>query len=167
MWLAVNPDDGVAYVYSVYKKAIAEPPIHIVAINARGTWIPGAIDPASQGSGQKDGTKLINEYREGGLVNLVFANNAVETGIHRIWTRLSTGTLKVFESCLPWFAEFRLYRRDEHGHVVKKDDHLMDGTRYAESKIELAIEEPDFDAINEYGAMNFNSDSQRSAVTGY
>ena len=44
--------------------------------------------------------------------------------------RLSTGRLKVFRTLQSWLAEYRLYRRDEKGAVVKKDDHLMDATRY-------------------------------------
>ena len=34
-----------------------------------------------------------------------------------------------------WFTEFRLYRRDDKGHVVKENDHYMDATRYLESRI--------------------------------
>ena len=44
---------------------------------------------------------------------------------------LSTGQLKVFASCKTWLEEFRLYRRDLKGRVVKQNDHLMDATRYA------------------------------------
>jgi hypothetical protein len=29
-----------------------------------------------------------------------------------------------------WLSEFRLYRRNEKGAVVKENDHLMDATRY-------------------------------------
>ena len=29
-----------------------------------------------------------------------------------------------------WLAEYRLYRRDENGKIVKAHDHLMDATRY-------------------------------------
>jgi hypothetical protein len=43
---------------------------------------------------------------------------------------LSGGKLKVFRSLNNWLSEFRLYRRDEKGAVVKAQDHLMDSTRY-------------------------------------
>jgi hypothetical protein len=52
-----------------------------------------------------------------------------------VWNRLSTGRLKVFKTLGAWFEEFRLYRRDQKGHVVKENDHLMDATRYLESRI--------------------------------
>jgi hypothetical protein len=46
-----------------------------------------------------------------------------------VWERLSTGRLKVFANCEPWFDEYRLYRRDTKGRIVKKHDHLTDCTR--------------------------------------
>jgi hypothetical protein len=67
----------------------------------------------------------------------------VESGIYDVWTMLSTGRLKVFESCKNWVSEFRRYHRDEKGKIVKKDDHLMDATRYAvKSGIARMITEP-------------------------
>ena len=44
--------------------------------------------------------------------------------------RLETGRLKVFKTCTMWQEERRLYHRKD-GKVVKKDDDLMDATRYA------------------------------------
>jgi hypothetical protein len=43
---------------------------------------------------------------------------------------LSTQQLRVFDTLTNWFKEVRLYRRDEKGNVVKKNDHIMDATRY-------------------------------------
>ena len=43
---------------------------------------------------------------------------------------MSFGKLKVFKSLGNWLQEFRLYRRDDKGRVVKDNDHLMDATRY-------------------------------------
>jgi len=128
--IAYDKGSDVAYVYYVYKRSQAEPSIHAQAIRAPGTWIPGVIDPAANGRSQKDGHQLIGDYVRLGL-NLVSANNSVEAGLLQFWQRLSSGRLKVFKSCQPWVAEARLYRRDEKGKVVKKNDHLMDSTRYA------------------------------------
>ena len=68
-------------------------------------------------------------YQELGL-ELVMAPNGRESGIYAVWERLSEGKLKIFSSLRAWFQEFRFYRRDEKGAIVKKDDHLMDATRY-------------------------------------
>ena len=95
----------------------------------------GFIDPASRGRGQKDGSQLFSDYSQLGL-KLQTADNGVESGLYSVWNRLSTGRLKVFKSMVGWLGEFRLYRRDERGHVVKENDHLMDATRYLESRVD-------------------------------
>lgn len=129
-WIAQDPDTGIAYVYSSYKREKSEPSIHATAIKARGEWVPGAIDPASAGAGQIDGRRMIDLYNNLGL-KLTFADNSVEAGLFKCWEMLSTGQLKVFASCQQWFAEYRNYCRDEKGRIVKVDDHVMDAFRYA------------------------------------
>jgi hypothetical protein len=106
-----------------------EPAIHAQAIRARGDWIPGVIDPAARGRGQADGRQLLQDYRDLGL-DVQIAINAVESGIFELWQLLSGGMLKVFPELTNWLNEYRRYRRDEKGHVVKEADHLMDATRY-------------------------------------
>lgn len=126
---AWDRDSDVVYLYSEHYRGQAEPLIHADAIKSRGLWIPGVIDPASRGRSQNDGIQLISKYKELGL-DIEIANNAVETGIYKTWERLSTGKLKVFSSCQNWLSEFRLYRRNETGKIVKENDHIMDATRY-------------------------------------
>ena len=140
-WFALDRETGTKYIYSVYKKGEAEPSIHAEAIKARGDWIPGKIDPAARGRSQKDGIQLLQTYLDLGL-KLTPAQNAVETGLYKVWQNLSGGTTKVFKSCRPWFEEFRLYRRDEKGKIVKVNDHLMDCTRYGEMDIDCAKVKP-------------------------
>jgi hypothetical protein len=91
--------------------------------------IPGVIDPASRGRGQKDGEQLFGIYQQLGLT-LVTANNAVEAGLLEVWQRLSTGRLKVFRTMQSFLGEYRIYRRSEKGAIVKENDHLMDCLRY-------------------------------------
>lgn len=129
VWGAKNPDTDVVYLYAEHYRGQAEPAIHAEAIKARGAWIPGVIDPASRGRTQADGSQLIQMYTDLGL-NLETAQNAVEAGIYEVWQRLSTGRLKVFKSMTSWLSEFRLYRRDEKGRIVKQNDHAQDATRY-------------------------------------
>jgi len=129
LWGAWDQQSDIVYLYSEHYQGMAEPLIHAEAIKARGIWIPGVVDPASQGANQVDGKRLIDMYVEHGL-NLAYADNAVETGIQRVWTRLSTGRLKAFSSLLNFFAEYRIYRRDEKGKIVKDNDHLQDCCRY-------------------------------------
>lgn len=128
-WGALDADTGIIYVTSDYKRGHAEPAIHASAIRARGPWIVGAIDPASRGRSQHDGEQLINLYRDQGL-DLALADNAVEAGVFDVYERLSTGKLKIFKTCTQFFEEYRLYRRDERGKIVKQNDHIMDAARY-------------------------------------
>jgi len=132
---AWNRDADIVYLYSEHYRGEAEPSVHVDALKARGQWITGAVDPASRGRSQVDGRKLMQMYLDLGLT-LTAADNSVETGIYKVWQRASSGRLKVFRSCQNWLTEFRLYRRDEKGRVVKEGDHLMDATRYDEMERE-------------------------------
>lgn len=142
LWFAIDRETDTIYLYSEHYRGQAEPSIHAAAIEARGEWMRGVIDPAARGRGQKDGEKLIDSYRGLGL-KLTEASNAVESGIYAVWERLSAGRIKVFKTLQNFVAEYRLYRRDEKGHVVKSNDHLMDCLRYAVmSGLSLAAVEP-------------------------
>lgn len=129
LWGAWDRDADIVYLFAEHYRAQAEPAIHAASIRARGDWIPGVIDPASRGRTQTDGHQLLQMYKDLGL-DLEIANNAVESGIYEVWMRFSTGRLKVFRSLTNFLSEFRLYRRDEKGRIVKQNDHLMDDLRY-------------------------------------
>lgn len=143
VWAAHDRENDIVYLYSEHYRGQAEPSIHAASIRARGEWISGAIDPASRGRGQRDGEQLFQNYLDLGL-NLVPAENGVEAGLFDVWQRLSTGRLKVFRNLQSWLGEYRLYRRDENGKIVKDNDHLMDATRYlVVSGIPIARINPD------------------------
>jgi phage terminase large subunit-like protein len=135
LWGAHDREKDVLYLVDGFKRSHAEPSVHAHAIRARGDWIPGFIDPASRGRSQKDGSQLFDDYCQLGL-KLGLADNGIESGLLSVWTRMTTGRLKVFSNCQGWLEEFRLYRRDQKGHVVKENDHYMDAMRYLESRIQ-------------------------------
>lgn len=142
IWGAWNRTDDVVYLYTEHYMGEERPTTHGTAIKARGEWMNGVIDPASRGRSQIDGEQLIQNYRELGL-KLTPADNAVEAGLWSVEERLGTGRLKVFTTCQNWIAEYRLYRRDENGKIVKKFDHLMDATRYlVHSGLRVATTQP-------------------------
>lgn len=126
---AIDQDTNTIYLYSEHYMGEAHPSVHAAALRARGSWIPGVVDPASRGRSQIDGKALIDLYRDLGL-ELHAADNEVSTGLFSVEERLSQGRLKVYNSLTNWLREYRLYRRDDKGKVVKSDDHLMDATRY-------------------------------------
>ena len=148
IWCAIDRDTDTVYLTAEHYRGQAEPSIHAAAVKARGDWIPGAIDPASRGRSQKDGEQLFAAYREHGM-KLTTAENGVEAGLFKVYTRLSTGRLKVFSTLLNWRSEYRLYRRDEKGRIVKEFDHLMDATRYLiVSGLALATTRPTSRTVN-------------------
>lgn len=126
---ALDRENDILYRIGEYYRGEAEPAVHAQGIKSRGEWLPGVIDPASRGRNQQDGKQLLQMYLDLGL-DLEISKNAVEAGIYQCWQRLSSGRLKVFKSCQNWLYEFRLYRRDEKGRVVKENDHAMDEMRY-------------------------------------
>lgn len=133
VWAAWDKETDIVYLYDCYKREKAEPEIHAAAVKLRnvgGTEWPGVIDPSSRGRGQADGKQLLQLYRRNGL-KLVTADNSVESGIYNVWSRLSTGRLKIVKGPMTaWLEEYRMYRRDINGKIVKTHDHLMDATRY-------------------------------------
>lgn len=163
VWGAWDRDSDVVYIYSEHYVGQAAPAVHASSIKQRGDWIWGAIDPASAGSGQLDGRKLREVYQSERL-NLVDADNAVEAGIHACYQRLVAGRLKVFKTCRNWLAEYRIYRRDENGKIVKDNDHLMDATRYLiMSGMRVARCSPDFEPDDDGRGRR----AVRNTITGY
>jgi hypothetical protein len=163
IWGAWDRQSDTVYLYAEHYVGQSAPAIHAAAINSRGVWIPGAIDPAAAGANQKDGSRLIDEYAALGL-NLHPADNAVEAGIAACYQRFAQGGLKIFSTCRNAISEFRIYRRDEKGKIVKENDHIMDAMRYLiMTGMMLATTEP---VVDDYDDTH-HDDSTRSSVTGY
>ena len=129
IWGAKDPGSGRIVLYDEHYRGHGEPASHAEGVRARGAWMRGVIDPASSGSNQIDGRKLIDIYARLGL-HLEPAVNAVEAGLTETWNLLVSGRLVVQEHLTNWRSEFRKYHRDEQGKIVKASDHLMDATRY-------------------------------------
>ena len=93
------------------------------------------IDPASRNREQATGARVMTNYAKAGI----FAEpgvNDVEAGVFEIKRRLESKPpgLFVAENCEKWRWEVGRYRKDEKTDgtfaVVKRDDHLLDPTRY-------------------------------------
>ncbi len=129
IWGAYDDDTDTIIIYDVYRRSEVAPAEHAASLLSRGEWINGVCDPSGQSSGAADGRSLIELYANHGVF-LTKADNAVESGLMNMLERMRDGRLKVFDDLEPWWEEFRLYRRDEKGKIVKRNDHLMDATRY-------------------------------------
>jgi phage terminase large subunit-like protein len=129
VWAALDREKQTLYLTDCYKRSRAELAVHVAAFKARGEWIPSVGDAAALVVTAHDAEQIISAYRRAGI-DVVLPDKSVEAGIQRVWELLSVGRIKVFESCKQWLEEFRLYRRDDKGRIVKSNDHLMDATRY-------------------------------------
>ena len=150
IWFAWDVDSpgGGAIAYDEYYRGLADPAVHVAAINKRGKWIPGVIDPAAQAARGLQGEILLDVYRDLGL-QVEKADNTVVPGLIKVWDMLSTQQLRVFSTLKNWRSELRLYRRDEKGNIVKKNDHLMDATRYnVMSGRQYAVVQPEMSGQN-------------------
>jgi len=129
IWGAHDTESDIIYLYSEHYRGYAEPSVHASSCKTRGSWIPCIIDSAAHGSNQENGRKLFQLYQNEGL-KCMNANKAVDAGLLSVYKRLPEGRLKVSKNLVSWLKEYRIYRRDEKGRIVKSDDHLMDATRY-------------------------------------
>jgi hypothetical protein len=166
LWGAWDRQPDVVYVWAEHKGKESSPAEHAQGIRSKGDWIPGVIDPAARGRNQKDGTRLSDEYVSLGL-DLSLADNSVEAGITAVYKRMTSGRLKIFNTCWAFLDEFRLYQRDEKGRIVKANDHLMDCLRYLiMSGMELAIDESQ--ALDmPYNTQYTNANDGKNKTTGY
>lgn len=168
LWGAFDQETDTWYLYDEYYRGQAEPVIHVAAINARGNWLSGVCDPHGSTGGRGVATQsFLEAYEELGLV-LTCAHpsgpGSVDIGINEVYNRLSTGRLKVFSTLQNWLYEYRIYRRDDKGRVVKSHDHLMDTTRY------LMLTGPqvmDVYQSEEPRRQKDIHDDERSDITGY
>lgn len=127
LWGALDRETDTLYIYSEYYKGQEVPAVHASGVKARGEWIPGICD--FSGTNLDDGSRMFDKYLKEGLL-IVPADKAVEAGVFEVYQRLVTGRLKIFNDCLNFFKEFRLYQRDKNGKIIKSNDHLMDSLRY-------------------------------------
>lgn len=151
LWLAHDRETDTIYVYSEHRQSKTHPSLHAAAIKARGDWITGISETA--GTNQADGTKMIDTYKKLGLkLKRAFKGpGSIESGIMLIQERLTTGRLKVFDTCPQLLEELRKYHRDDNGKVVPEQDDLIDslryalvGLKYAKTKIEVSGASSDF-----------------------
>lgn len=165
LWGAYDVNSDCWYLYSEYYQGENLATVHAKAIKARGRWIPGVADPATEyGSKGKDGIGYLPSYEDEGLILMMAYNKEKEAQIFEVYERLSTGRIKVFATLKNFFHEYGMYRRDNNGKLVKRNDHLMDCMQYLiKHGHEIAITEPNPSDDN----YNSYDSSDRNTYTGY
>lgn len=169
IWGAYDAKTDTIYCYSEYYRGYAEPSVHADAIGARGKWLPIAVDCHSDRHSEAGGNALLSTYEKYGL-NVMKANNGpgtLDPSILEVFQRLSSGRLKIMSHLLNTLGEFRVYRRDMHGRIVKDNDHLMDALRYLVMSIQQIMEYAPADEWEDNPRESTHRRSGNSNVTGY
>lgn len=156
------------YLYDEYYRGQAEPEVHAGAIRAHGSWMLGVADPHGSRAGRGvSADSFLEAYEKHGL-ELILANpcgpGSVEIGITEVYSRLSTGRLKVFRTLQNWLYEYRIYRRDENGKPIATNNHLMDTTRYLMLNGQSIMDLPPEDVRR---PKQSSYDTERNSITGY
>lgn len=170
LWGAYDSENDIWYLYSEYYRGQAETEVHVAGIKSRGEWINGVADPHGSKNGRGvNAESFLEAYERQGLnltLSVPAGAGSVELGINEVYSRLSTGGLKIFSTLENWFDEYRVYRRDDKGRVVMTNNHLMDCTRYLMLNglniMSTFTDESDWDSKTPY-----TGDDERSNITGY
>lgn len=134
--IAWDRDDDIIYITRDYRQREATPVIHVAALKPWDKWLPWSWPHDGLQHDKTSGDQLAVQYRELEL-NLLWeratfedGSNGVEAGVLDMLTRMQTGRLKVFRTCIYWLEEFRLYHRVD-GKIVKERDDVISASRYA------------------------------------
>jgi len=128
VWGAHDRDSDTWYLYREHKAGKMMIPVHAAALRAAGDWIPILGD--AHAANQTDGVSMIDEYRDCGTKIYKADKTGKEAKIEKVRIGLATGKIKVFSTLRKWLEEYRMYHYDDHGKIVKTNDHLMDATQY-------------------------------------
>lgn len=149
VWLRWDRDNDIIYVTDEYRKRTETVAYHATVINSRPAYpVVWPHDGLKHEVGA--GVSLADQYRMHG-VNMLpghfsnppapgekgGGNYKVEPGVNALLERMQSGRFKVFNTCVSWFEEFRMYHRDE-GRIVAINDDLMAATRYAAQSLRYA-----------------------------
>lgn len=169
LWFAKDPDSGITYQYNEHYLSEASVGTHAEIIKAQnslvGFQIPIVCDPSGGGRSIADGTQTRQLYSSQYGIIMVSADNAIESGIARVFQTMLDGKFKVYNTCVNTRKEFRSYARSKNG--FSGADHAMDCWRYgmasgqsiARSKTQIEQEKERIEKENQidFDMMNNNS----------
>ena len=143
VWAALNRVSDTFHVIDEYVGDGGQMAVHAEAIRKRGNWIP-ALYEFAEGKDRTESEHVAHHLADLGVdVYTVTMNEAA--GVDAVANRLATGRLKVFEPMPQWLTEYRRYRRDEKGEIVREGDLLMRATAMiALHGADMAVSEADF-----------------------
>lgn len=141
---AIDPDEGVVYVYDEYYNNQLTVPGHAKNMKEILEPIPyGGIkgliaDPAGKRRNINDHRSLFDHYSEYGI-HFREGNNRIDAGIAKVAAYFALGRLKVFRTCAHTIREHLNYKykpmemdskKNADEKPLDKDDHTCDALRY-------------------------------------
>lgn len=131
--------DGIVRVYNEYYESGKQISEICNSIKSNRGWQRAVklADP-SMWNVQRDGVSVADEFAMNGII-LIRADNSVIQGIDKVNEYIKQEKLVICENCVNWFIEQGNYKwkeikpgqqRNEFEEPIKKNDHLMDATRY-------------------------------------
>lgn len=131
LFAAHDRDNDILYFYAEYAASELTPQHHARELIKQGAnWMFGVYDPSGRITNLKDGSRLVDLYREAGIKQLSPANNSREAGVQTVLQRMQRGKLKIVKTLNKTLTEYRMYARNEDGLLKDGNDHLMDCMRY-------------------------------------
>ena len=137
---AIEPETNVFYVLRTLRMENAVPIMHATAIREIAINPPVAWPHDGLHTEKGTGEKLADIYRHQPCnLNMLsaHASHTLAGGFH-VWPGLTemdvamrAGKFKVHSSCHEFFDEYRTYRSDEEGKIVKQSDDVLDAVRCA------------------------------------
>lgn len=141
---AIDPDEGILYLYDEHYQADKPVPHHAQIMNAMLDPIPnGALravmaDPSGRNRNKHDGRTLFQHYAEYGIY-FQPAGNSIDSGIAKVLAYFSLERIRIFNNLFNTIKEFTLYKfkpkelGDDKNADEKPEDkwnHAMDSIRY-------------------------------------
>lgn len=141
---AIDPDDGVVYIYDEYYKNALPVPEHARKMTEMLEKVPyGKLralvaDPSGTKANINDTRSLYDHYAEYGIW-FKKGDNRIEPGISKVVSYFALGRLKIFSSCANTIREGLNYKykpidldskKNPDNKPIDKDNHAMDSLRY-------------------------------------
>jgi len=171
LMVAVDPVDGVAYVYDAYAKRQLPVPYHAKEMNRMLEHVPhgglkGLIgDPSGKRRNINDRRSIFDHYAEYGLY-FEPGDNRIDAGIMKVFSYFEMGKLKILKHLEDVIDELTLYHykptdMDERPSEKPADgeDHFCDTLRYI---VQTFPDDPDLLKSVSYGFEDFRQTSSEA-----
>lgn len=169
---AVDPVEGIAYLYDEYGANRLAVPHHAKVMKERLTHIPfGALmglygDPSGKKRNINDRKSIFNHYAEYGI-HFEAGDNRIDAGVMKVFGYFEMGKLKILSSCVETIQELTNYhyKSIDLGDTVSEkpadgEDHYVDSLRYL---VQTLPDDPDMLKSQTYGKYDFRHENSSEA----